>query len=93
MAEVNNEPLTPLSVDADTRDRIAGKWMALMERKLNDGSINATESAILMRVMLASGYTLDPTRLPQDLRSKLTESIPDEELEDYGIVGRIAAEG
>lgn len=79
-----------LKIDPEARDRIAGKWIKLIEAKIDNESINATESAILMRVMVHSGFTLDPTRIPQGLRTKLTENIPDEELESFGIVGKIA---
>lgn len=64
-----------LNIDPEARDRIGNKWLKLIEAKIDDGSINATEQAIVARVLLQSGYTLDPTRLPKDLRSKLTEDI------------------
>ena len=83
MDEVNN---------AVERDELGRLWLALIKKKLKDETINATEQAILARVLIHSGFTIDPTRLPKDLRSKLTENIDPEELEEFGedVIGRIA---
>lgn len=62
-------------ITAEARERVGNKWMALMEKRIDEGTINATESAIVVRLLIASGYTLDPTRIPKDLQSKLTEDV------------------
>lgn len=64
-----------LNIDPEQRDRIARLWMNLIEEKVRDKTINATESAILARVLIASGWSLDPTRIPVELQHKLTEDI------------------
>lgn len=82
--------------DTAQRDRIGQKWLDLIERKLDDKSINATEQAILARVLIQSGWNIDPTRLPKGLRDKLTEGLDLDDpatAEELGIVGRIAVGG
>lgn len=64
-----------VSVEQAERDRIAAKWLKMIETKMDDGTLNATEGATLMRVLVASGFTLDPLRVPKHLRTKLTENM------------------
>lgn len=63
-------------------ERLQVKWLERMERMLDDNSVTSTDMATLSRVLLANGWTLDPTKLPQSLRDKLTEKVDPEDLGD-----------
>lgn len=73
--------------------RLQLKWLEHMEALLISATITSTDLATLARVLLANGWSLDPSRLPKGLRDKLTAHIDPkdfEDEEDYGVVGRIA---
>lgn len=53
------------------------KWLKRMDEMFEDHSITSTDMATLARVLMANGWVLDPAQLPQRLRGKLTNSIPD----------------
>jgi hypothetical protein len=78
-----------IKIDAAARDRIGKKWVEMIERRIDSGEINATESATLIRLLVASGYSLDPSKIPMDLQHKLTEDIDLEDpatAEELGII-------
>lgn len=58
-------------------ERLQLLWLERMEVMMNEGTITSTDMATLARVLLANGWVLDPAQLPQGLRGKLTEAIPD----------------
>jgi hypothetical protein len=71
------------------RDRLGQKLLDLFEQKLKDGTLNATEQAVLARILIQSGWNIDPTRIPQGLKDKLLEGldINDEATaEEFGII-------
>lgn len=46
------------------------------------GGLSATDRATLVRFLQSNGWDLDPARIPQSLKDKLTKSVrPDEDLE------------
>lgn len=46
------------------------------------GGLSATDRATLVRFLSDNGWDLDPARIPQSLKDKLTKSVrPDEDLE------------
>jgi hypothetical protein len=55
-------------------ERLKLQVLQHFEKKLKDESINATELATIVRTLSQNGWSLDPTRLPQRLKDKLTES-------------------
>lgn len=58
-------------------ERLQLRWLERMEVMMDEGTITSTDMATLARVLLANGWVLDPAQLPQGLRGKLTEAIPD----------------
>ena len=66
-------------------ERLQVLWLERMETLLNDGEITSTDLATLARVLLANGWTLDPTRLPTSLREKLTKHVEFDAEEDAKI--------
>jgi predicted DNA-binding ribbon-helix-helix protein len=55
-------------------ERLKLKVLEHLEKKLDDKEINATELASAIRLLSQNGWSLDPTRLPQRLKDKLTET-------------------
>jgi len=56
--------------------------------KLRDGSITAGEFSTVVRLLQDQGWTFDPSDLPTDLRTKLTQGIDPSSLpspEAYGL--------
>lgn len=74
-------------------ERIQDALLKRWEKILEDESISAAEVAVIVKMLRDSGWTLDPTRLPQGIKDKLTEKVdPSQFDEDDGdvVVGRIA---
>jgi hypothetical protein len=61
----------------DIRDRLGEKLMRLFEAKLDavPCELNATEQAVLARILIQSGWTIDPSRVPKGLLDKLTQNM------------------
>lgn len=76
--------------DRDKQLEIAeGLQLKLLKRfddMLEDGSITSTDLATLTKLLTQNGWSLDPTRLPQKLRDKLTSTLDPEDLNDTGRV-------
>ena len=67
-------------------ERLQLKWLQRMEKLFDEGTITSTDMATLQRFLTANGWTLDPTRLPQGLRDKLTANVKPDDFEDTGDV-------
>jgi hypothetical protein len=67
-------------------ERLQLKWLTRMEKLLDEGDITSTDMATLVRFLTHNGWTLDPTRLPQGLRDKLTSGMKPEDFENDGDV-------
>lgn len=52
------------------------------ERRLERGTLSDTGLAALQRLLDANGWSLDPSRLPQTLKDKLTSKVSAEDLDD-----------
>lgn len=59
----------------DVAERLQGKWLLHMEKMLDAGTITSTDMATLCRWLMANGWSLDPSKLPQPLRDKLIDAI------------------
>ena len=66
-------------------ERLQGKWLLHMERLLDNNSITSTDMATLCRWLMANGWSLDPSKLPQPLRDKLIDAIGDEAFEEMPV--------
>ena len=67
-------------------ERLQLKWLERMEKLFDEGTITSTDMATLQRFLTANGWTLDPTRLPQGLKDKLTSNVDPKSFEDSGDV-------
>lgn len=67
-------------------ERLQLKWLQRMETLLDAGEITSTDMATLVRFLMANGWTLDPTRLPEKLRNKLTTGVSPLDFENDGDV-------
>lgn len=67
-------------------ERLQLKWLVRMEKLLDEGTITSTDMATLVRFLIANGWTLDPSRLPQGLRDKLTANVSPEDFDDSDVI-------
>jgi hypothetical protein len=77
--------MSDMQEQIDVATRLQVKWLKRMETMIDEGTITSTDMATLARFLLANGWTLDPSRLPQGLRDKLTKHVKfdaDEDGED-----------
>jgi hypothetical protein len=81
----DNETLDPVE-QAELAAKLQSKWLRRMETLLDNGTINATEMAVLARVLLQNGWEFDLAKLAGPLRDKLTSHVSPEELEQDGIL-------
>jgi hypothetical protein len=81
MAEVD-----PKLKQIEITERLQLKWLERMEYLFDTGAITSTDMATLQRFLSANGWTLDPTRLPQGLRDKLTAMVDPKSFDDDGDV-------
>lgn len=63
-------------------ERLQTKWLQRMEAMIDNGTATATDMATLARVLLANGWSFDPTQIPKNLRDKLTTHVDPTELDD-----------
>lgn len=75
-----------MSEQIERAQRIQDKILQRFETLLDSGEINATELATCVRLMMANGWTFDPTRLPQKLQDKLTSLVDPSEFEDDSVL-------
>ncbi len=61
-------------------ERLQLKLLQRLETLLDDGKITSTDLATLARLLMSNGWTLDPTKVPQGIKDKLTKHI---NLDDY----------
>jgi len=68
------------------------KLLQYFEKKLDGDALTDTGAATLARLLMANGWSLDPNRLPQGIREKLTRTVDPTELtdDDVDVIGRIA---
>lgn len=66
--------------------RLQEKWLEHMEHLFETKQITSTDLATLARVLLQNGWTLDPKKLPQGLKDKLTTQVSPDELDQDGVL-------
>lgn len=73
-------------------ERIQEKLLERWERLLDSGEVSSTEVAVITKMLRDSGWTLDPARLPQGIKDKLTADIDPTQFDDddADILGKIA---
>ena len=81
----------PKKEQIEITERLQLLWLRRMERLFDDGTITSTDMATLQRFLSQNGWTVDPARLPEGLKNKLTSAVKfDDDIEDDGVVGKIA---
>jgi hypothetical protein len=66
-------------------ERLQLKWLERMEQLLDDGELSSTDAATLYRFMSDNGWSLDPSKLPQSLKDKLTDKVEFDEEDEFGL--------
>lgn len=66
--------------------RLQQKVLERFETLLDEGAINATEMATLVRLLVHNGWILDKARIPQGLQDKLTAGIDPSTITDDDIL-------
>lgn len=66
----------------DKAERLQELLLKSFEDALLDGSITPTDRATLARLLSQNGWSLDPAKLPQGIKDKLTSNVDPEDLDD-----------
>lgn len=66
-------------------ERLQLKWLQRMETLLDEGDLSSTDAATLYRFMSDNGWSLDPAKLPQNLKDKLTDKVKFDEEDEFGL--------
>lgn len=67
-------------------ERLQMKLLDRFEKALDEGTITSTDMATLTRLLSQNGWSLDPSKLPQNLRALLTSHVDPEELDDEQVI-------
>lgn len=76
-------------------ERLQLKWLEKMEKLIDEDKATSTDMATLSKFLRDNGWTVDETKLPNSLRDKLLESLPETDGEpdqELGIAGYIHAQ-
>ena len=63
-------------------EKLQLKLLERWERLIDEGQLTPTDAATLARLLSQNGWSIDPARLPQGLRDKLTKRIDPLQFED-----------
>jgi hypothetical protein len=66
-------------------ERLQLKWLKRMEDLLDKGELSSTDAATLYRFMSDNGWSLDPSKLPQDLKDKLGDPVEFSNEDEFGL--------
>lgn len=74
--------MKPTNNDAQVEiaERLQMKLLKRFEQLIDDGELTSTDAATLARLLMANGWSIDPTKIPQGIKDKITKHI---DLEDY----------
>lgn len=68
-------------------ERLQVKMLKRWETLLDNDLLSPTDAATLARLLAQNGWSLDPQKLPEGLRSKLTEHIDPREFSEDDFQG------
>lgn len=76
-------------------ERLQLKLLKHLDQAFDEGTITSTDVATLSRLLMQNGWSIDPSRLPQGVRDKLTEIISTADFsdEDEDVAGSIQCAG
>lgn len=63
-------------------ERLQELWLKEMINRLEGGEATSQDLATLSRFLMLQGWNLDPSKIPESLKSKLTSPVPADELDD-----------
>jgi hypothetical protein len=63
-------------------EKLQLKLLEYFEKKLENNTLTDTGAATLARLLMQNGWNLDPSAVPEGLRSKLTQNIDPNELNE-----------
>lgn len=64
-----------MSEQTDLAERLQMKLMERFERLLDTEKMSPTDSATLARLLTQNGWSFDESRLPKNLRDRLTKDV------------------
>lgn len=68
---------------------LQGKMLKEFDRRFDDKLITSADLAVLARLGMQNGWNLDPSRIPENLRDKLTSKVAFDDDEDPSVIGKI----
>lgn len=71
----HSDAAEPLKEQFEITERLQLKMLERWEKLLDDGELSPTDAATLTRFLSQNGWVLDPAKLPQSLRDKLTSKV------------------
>ena len=76
----------------DLAEKLQDKLLEYFQKRLDDNSLTDTGAATLARLLSANGWSLDPARIPQSIKDKLTSTVSPSDLsdDDVDVIGKIA---
>lgn len=77
--------MSDLEKQQEIAERLQMKWLQRMEALLDSGELSSTDAATLYRFFADNGWSLDPAKLPQKLKEKLTKRIAFDEEDEFGL--------
>lgn len=72
--------MSDINEQVQIAERLQLKLLQHLESLLDSGEITSTDVATLARLLMANGWSIDPTKIPQGIKDKITKHI---DLADY----------
>lgn len=84
--------VTPLEKDGqiDLAKELQAGLLRYFKQKLRLGTLTPTDAKTLSALLSQNGWSIDEATLPQHLRDKLTKKISAADIDEDGVIGRIA---
>ncbi len=70
-----------MSEQTNLAERLQTKILERFETLLDEGKLSPTDAATLARLLTQNGWSFDETRLPRNLRDRLTKSVEFDDVE------------
>ena len=62
-------------LQVEIAERLQMKLLQRLEYLLDEGEITSTDMATLARLLMSNGWSIDPTKMPQGIKDKITKVI------------------
>jgi hypothetical protein len=77
--------MADLKAQQEIVERLQLLWLQRMETLLIAGELSSTDAATLYRFMSDNGWSLDPSKLPQELKDKLGAPVEFSNEDEFGL--------